>query len=407
MRALTGEKEGQILGENRLLLKGNDFMNLREGQIVEGIVKDLVHFGAFVDIGGAKGLLHKKEISWTGSKHPSEILTLGSKIQVKILQLDREKGWLSLGLKQTPPDPWEKAAERYPVGTKVKGEIVIAMSYGLLVELEQGIKGLLHRSNIPGRRQEEILSDLYACGGEMEVFVLSMDISRRRISLGLERPSGVPWEEFAEKHPPGSLVRGTIKNITDFGLFVEVAKGIDGLVHRSDLSWSPVSGSLQEMYRRGEEIETRVLKMDKERMRISLGIKQIERNPWSDVASRYKVGQVVEGRVNKITPFGAFVEVEPGVDGLVHISNLSPRRVESVEEVVRVGDEVKARVKNIVAEKRKLQLSIRDLISPRPPWKKSWDSLAEHSEFDFGPAGIGQCGWGREGRSGGKDSLRG
>jgi small subunit ribosomal protein S1 len=406
MRGDTGETTGQNLGKNRLLLQGNDFMNLREGQIVEGIVKDFAHFGAFIDIGGINGLLHKKEISWTRSKHPSEFLTLGSKIQVKILELDREKGRLSLGLKQTLPDPWEKTAERYPVGSRVKGRVAMVLSYGLLIELEQGIKGLLHVSNIPGRPEGENLSGLYTTGEEMEIFVLSVDASRKRISLGMEPPSTVSWDQFAGKYPVGSLVRGTIKNITDFGLFVEISKGIDGLVHRSDLSWSTVSGSLEEMYRRGQEIETLVLKMDKARMRISLGIKQIERNPWNDLAARYQVGQMVKGRVNKTTHFGAFVELEPGVDGLVHISNLSPRRVETVEEVVKAGDEIQALVKHIDVEKRKIQLSIRDLISP-PSWKKSWDSLAAHSEFDFSPAGIGPWDWGREGKSGGKDSLRG
>jgi small subunit ribosomal protein S1 len=407
LKGVAEEKLGQRLEKNRLLLKGNYFMNFREGQIVEGVVKNFAHFGAFIDVGGVKGLLHKKEISWNNHKHPAEILTLGSKIQVKILQLDREKGWLSLGLKQTLPDPWEKAAERYAVGTRVEGRVGAVMRYGLLLELEDGVKGLLHGSNIPGLGEGEKLSDLYPRGKELEGFVLSVDVSRKRISLGLERPSSTSWKDFAERYPPGSLVRGKIKNITDFGLFVEISRGIDGLVHRSDLSWSPVLGSLEQMYRRGQEIETLVLKLDKDRMRISLGLKQIERNPWKDAAARYKIGQVVKGRVNKITRFGAFVEVEPGIDGLVHISNLSPRRVERVEEVVKAGDEIKAVVKHIDAEKRKFQLSIRDLMPAPPPWKKSWDSLAEDSEYDFGPVAVGEWGLGREGRSGGKDSLRG
>jgi small subunit ribosomal protein S1 len=376
MRELRGEKEDPNLGKNRMLLKGKDFVNFKEGQIVEGVVKNFAHFGAFVDIGGVNGLLHKKEVAWTRPRHPSEILTLGSKIQVKILQLDREKGWLALGLKQTLPDPWEKIAKKYPVGTRRKGRIAAVMSYGLLVELEEGVKGLLHGSHIGGRRAEENLSDLYASGEEVEVFVLSVDESRKRISLGLEQPSKISWDNFAEKYPVGSMVRGKIKNITDFGLFIEISRGIDGLVHRSDLSWSPILGSLQEMYRRGEEIEAMVLKMDKERMRVSLGIKQIERNPWKDLAERYQIGQVVRGRVIKIVKFGAFVELEPGVDGLIHISNLSPRRVEKVEEEVKMGDEIKAVIKHIDAERRKLQLSIRDLIVAPPLRKRSWDSAA-------------------------------
>lgn len=207
----TEGKAGESLGKNRLLLKGNDFMHFREGQIVEGVVKNFAHFGAFIDIGGVNGLLHKKEISWTSHKHPAKIFTLGSKIQVKILQLDREKGWLSLGLKQTLPDPWEKAAERYPVGTRVKGRVGAVMRYGLLVELEEGVKGLLHGSNIPGRGKGENLSDLYPRGKELEVFVLSVDASHKRISLGLERPSRASWKDFAERYSAGSLVRGKIK----------------------------------------------------------------------------------------------------------------------------------------------------------------------------------------------------
>ena len=335
--------------------------DLEEGKIVEGVVKNITDYGAFIDLGGIDGLMHITDMSWGRINHPSDVLTVGAKIKVKVLQFDRENQRVSLGLKQTIPDPWDNVAGRFPVGTRVKGTVTSITDYGAFVQLAEGVEGLVHVSEMAWTKRVRHPSKILSVGDEVEVMILDVDQNQKRISLGLKQTTPNPWDTIAERYPVGTKIQGRIKNITDFGIFIGIDEGIDGLVHISDISWTQRLKHPSEMYRKGQEVQAIVLNIDKENQRFSLGIKQIQKNPWEDSHHRFKVGQLVKGKVTNVTKFGAFVELEPGIEGLVHISELSHQRVEKADEVVKAGDEIQAVVINVDPKKHKIGLSIKDV----------------------------------------------
>ena len=361
-------RRGNVVLSRRILLeKERDAIRqktleyLEEGKIVEGVVKNITDYGAFVDLGGIDGLMHITDMSWGRINHPSDVLTVGAKIKAKVLQFDREHQRVSLGLKQTIPDPWEGVAGRFPVSARVKGTVTSITDYGAFVQLAEGVEGLVHISEMVWTKRVRHPSKILSVGDEVEVMVLEVDQSQKRISLGLKQTSPNPWDTIAERYPVGTKIQGRIKNITDFGIFIGIDEGIDGLVHISDISWTQRLKHPSEMYRKGQEVQAIVLNIDKENQRFSLGIKQIQKNPWEDAHHRFKVGQLVKGKVTNVTKFGAFIELEPGIEGLVHISELSHQRVEKADEVVKNGDEIQAVVINVEPKKHKIGLSIKDI----------------------------------------------
>jgi len=358
---------------------------LKEGQIVEGVVKNITDYGVFIDLGGIDGLMHITDISWGRINHPSEVLTLGSKIKVKILQFDREHQRVSLGLKQTLPDPWEKIIERFPVGARVKGKVTSITDYGAFIQLQEGVEGLVHVSEMSWTKRVKHPSKILSVGDEVEVMVLEVEPGQKRISLGLKQTVPNPWDTIAEHYPVGTKIQGRIKNITDFGIFIGIDEGIDGLVHISDVSWIQRLKHPSEVFKKGQEVQAIVLNIDKENQRFSLGMKQIQRNPWDDVHHRFKIGQTIQGKVTNVTKFGAFVEIEPGIEGLVHISELSNQRVEKATEVAKVGDEVQAVVINVDPKKHKIGLSIKEVgRSQAHPSRKEPPPAYDDDTSDFG-----------------------
>ncbi len=361
-------RRGNVVLSRRILLeKERDAIRqktleyLEEGKIVEGVVKNITDYGAFIDLGGIDGLMHITDMSWGRINHPSDVLTAGAKIRAKVLQFDREHQRVSLGLKQTIPDPWENVAGKFPVGTRIKGTVTSITDYGAFVQLAEGVEGLVHISEMVWTKRVRHPSKILSVGDEVEVMVLEVDQGQKRVSLGLKQTTPNPWDTIAERYPVGTKIQGRIKNITDFGIFIGIDEGIDGLVHISDISWTQRLKHPSEMYRKGQEVQAIVLNIDKENQRFSLGIKQIQKNPWEDAHHRFKVGQLVKGKVTNVTKFGAFIELEPGIEGLVHISELSHQRVEKADEVVKNGDEIQAVVINVEPKKHKIGLSIKDI----------------------------------------------
>jgi small subunit ribosomal protein S1 len=350
-----------LLEKERESLRQKTLEHLEEGQIVEGVVKNITDYGAFIDLGGIDGLMHITDMSWARITHPSDVLALGQKIKVKVLQFDRENQRVSLGLKQTQSDPWENITEKYPVGSRVKGKVTSITDYGAFVQLQEGVEGLVHVSEMSWTKRVRHPSKILSVGDEVEVMVLDLDTAQKRISLGLKQTTPNPWDTIAERYPIGTKIQGRIKNITDFGIFIGIDEGIDGLVHISDISWVQRLKHPSELYKKGQEVQAIVLNIDRESQRFSLGMKQIQKNPWEDVHHRFKVGQMVKGKVTNITKFGAFIELEPGIEGLVHISELSHDRVEQPTDVVKAGDEVEAVVINVEPRKHKIGLSIKDI----------------------------------------------
>ncbi len=349
-----------ILEKERELLRKQTLENIHEGAIVEGVVKNITDYGAFVDLGGVDGLVHLSDLSWGKVSHPSQIVKIGDRIKVKVLKFDSEAVKISLGLKQTKPDPWLTAKERYPVGSKVQGRVVNIADYGAFVEIEEGLEGLIHISEMAWTKIRHP-SQKVKVGDHVEVIVLDMDTEAKRLSLGLKQVEPNPWEALASKYPPGSRIKGVVKNITDFGIFVGVDEGIDGLVHISDLSWKKVKHP-SELFTRGQEIESVVLNIDKDAYRFSLSTKLLERNPWDKVEERYKPGMIVDGKVTSIADFGAFVEIEDGLEGLVHISELN--RGQKKGGKIAVGDHVEVEILNVNSDEKKIGLSIRKKHKP-------------------------------------------
>ncbi len=374
-----------LLEKERESLRNKTLETLAEGQIVDGVVKNITDYGAFVDLGGIDGLMHITDISWGRINHPSDVLTVGAKVKVKVLQFDRDNQRLSLGLKQTLPDPWEKVAERYPVNSRVKGKVTSITDYGAFVQLEEGVEGLVHVSDMSWTKKVRHPSKILSVGDEVEVMVLEVDQTQKRISLGLKQTSPNPWDTIGERYPVGTKIQGRIKNITEFGIFIGIDEGIDGLVHISDISWTQHLKHPSELFKKGQEVQAIVLNIDKENQRFSLGMKQLNRNPWDEIHHHYRVGQMVKGKITNITKFGAFVELEPGIEGLVHISELSHKRVEKAAEVVNAGDEIQAVVINVDPKKHKIGLSLKDLTRYQgaPPQKEAPPAF-EDDTSDFG-----------------------
>ena len=374
-----------LLEKERESLRQKTLENLAEGQLVEGVVKNITDYGAFVDLGGIDGLMHITDMSWARINHPSDVLTLGTKIKVKVLQFDREHQRLSLGLKQTFPDPWENVVEKFPVGARVKGKVTSITDYGAFVQLQEGVEGLVHVSEMSWTKRVRHPSKILSAGDEVEVMVLDADQGQKRISLGLKQTTLNPWDTIAERYPVGTKIQGRIKNITDFGIFIGIDEGIDGLVHISDISWIQRLKHPSEVFKKGQEVQAIVLNIDKENQRFSLGIKQIQKNPWDDVHHRFRIGQMIKGKVTNVTKFGAFVEIEAGIEGLVHISELSHQRVENATEVTKVGDEIQAVVINVDPKRHKIGLSIKDIdrYQAHPPRKEPSTAYYDDTS-DFG-----------------------
>lgn len=353
-----------ILEREREAEKRETLERLEVGEIVEGVIKNITDYGVFIDLGGVDGLLHVTDISWGRITRPADNFTKGDRIQVKVISFDREKERVALGLKQLITNPWETITDRYPAGSILPGRVVNVTDYGVFVELEQGVEGLIHISEMFWTREIKHPSKVLSLGDQINVMVLDVNPGAKRISLGLKQTTQNPWETLREKYPEGSVVRGVIRNITNFGIFVGIEDGIDGLIHMSDISWRQRVKHPSEHFKKGQEIEAMVLNIDVEHEKFSLGIKQIEKNPWEDLDRKYKPGTVVTGKVTNLTDFGVFVELEEGIEGLVHISEISQKRVKSSSDLFAVGDTISAVIKNLDLKSRKIRLSIKDLEGP-------------------------------------------
>ena len=349
-----------ILEKEREAEKRETLLNIEEGKIVEGVIKNITDYGLFIDLGGIDGLLHVTDISWGRITRPSDHFSKGEKIRVKVLSFDRDKERVALGLKQLASNPWETIKDKYPLHTIVEGRVVNLTDYGVFVELETGVEGLIHVSEMFWTREIKHPSKVLSVGQRVQVMILDINTETKRISLGLKQTTPNPWETLKTKYPEGSIIKGVIRNITNFGIFVGVEEGIDGLIHMSDISWKQRVKHPSEMFKKGQEVEVMVLNIDVEHEKFSLGLKQLEKNPWEELSVRYPSGSVVSGKVTNITDFGIFVEIEEGIEGLVHISELSSRRVKSSSELFALNDTVTAVVKNVDPKSRKIRLSIKD-----------------------------------------------
>ncbi len=366
------KRRGNIVLSRRVLLeqhresqRGETLKTLSEDQVVEGVVKNLTDYGAFIDLGGIDGLLHITDMSWGRVNHPSDILNVGDKVQVKVLKFDRDKERVSLGMKQTTTDPWLDVETIYPVGTKVTGKVVSLTDYGAFVELAQGVEGLIHVSEMSWTKRIKHPNKLLNVGDEVESVVLALDIPNRRISLGLKQVEPNPWDVIGEKFPAGTIIEGQVKNITDFGIFVGVDEGIDGLVHISDLSWTKRIKHPSEIYKKGDTVRACVLNIDRENERFSLGIKQLEEDPWQSIPKRYAPGTILQGKVTSVTDFGIFIEIEEGIEGLIHVSEISKEKIDNPKDFANVGDELEAVVLNVDTVDRKIALSVKQLANQK------------------------------------------
>jgi small subunit ribosomal protein S1 len=350
-----------LLEKEREKLRETTLETLQEGQIVDGVIKNITDYGAFIDLGGIDGLLHVTDMSWGRVNHPSELFRVGDEIKVKVLRFDPESERVSLGLKQIQPDPWRDAAMRYPIGRRISGKVVSLTDYGAFVELEPGIEGLVHVSEMSWTKRVKHPSKLVNVGDAVEAVVLDVDEHNRKISLGMKQIEPNPWSVIEDKYPVGTRVRGTIRNITNFGVFVGLEEGVDGLVHVSDISWTEQIKHPSEKFQKGDEIEGVVLKIDRENEKFSLGIKQLTPNPWDDIKRKYPVGSEITGEVTSVADFGAFVKLEEGIEGLIYTSELSTEKVENPASVVSAGQSVTALVTKVDPVEQKISLSIRAL----------------------------------------------
>lgn len=353
-----------ILEQERVAAKTETLEGIEEGHILEGVIKNITDYGLFIDLGGIDGLLHVTDISWGRITRPSDNFSKGDKIKVKVLSFDREKERVSLGLKQLMDNPWEMIERKYAVGSVLEGKVVNLTDYGVFVEMEPGVEGLVHITEMFWTREIKHPSKVLSVGDIVKVMVLDVNPEVKRISLGLKQTTENPWEALKQKYPEGSIVKGVIRNITNFGFFVGIEEGIDGLVHVSDISWKQNVKHPSELYKKGQEVEAMVLNIDVTNEKFSLGIKQVDKNPWDEKNFIYATGSVINGKVTNVTDFGIFVELEEGVEGLVHISELSHKRVKSASEIYAVGDVVSAIVKSVDLQNRRIRLSIKDYESP-------------------------------------------
>ena len=341
------EKKAELLG------------SLQKGEIRKGKVKNITDFGAFIDLDGIDGLLHITDMSWGRIKHPSEMLKVGQELDVMVLEVDQDRERISLGLKQCSENPWVTIAEQFPKGTRVKGKVVNLAAYGAFVEIAPGIEGLVHISEFSWTKRVARASDMLNQGDEVDVEILSVDSENQKIALGIRQTQANPWDSVQDRYPVGGRVKGKVRNFTTYGAFIELEEGIDGMIHVSDMSWTRKINHPSECLEKGKEVEAVVLDVNPKEQRISLGLKQASQDPWSEIASKYKVGALVKGKVSKIASFGAFIELEDGVDGLVHISQISDQRVDKVKDALQAGQEVEARVVKVDRNERRIGLSIR------------------------------------------------
>jgi small subunit ribosomal protein S1 len=348
-----------LLETERKRMRESTLGTLSEGQILDGVIKNLTDYGAFIDLGGIDGLLHITDMSWGRINHPGELFHVGDEIKVKVLKFDAEAERVSLGLKQIQPDPWIDAGMRYPLGMRIQGKVVSLTDYGAFIELEPGIEGLVHVSEMSWTKRVKHPSKVVTIGDDVEAVVLDVDERDRKISLGMKQIEENPWTVIEERYPVGTHVSGQVRNITNFGIFVGLEEGIDGLVHVSDISWTEQVKHPSDRFEKGDEVQAVVLKIDKENEKFSLGIKQLEANPWDDILKKYKVGSELTGPITSVTDFGVFVKLEDGIDGLVYSSELAPERIETPSEHFKVGETVTALVVKVDANEQKISLSIR------------------------------------------------
>ncbi len=366
----------KLIEHEREAAKSRLLEKVAEGDLIKGTVKNIADFGAFIDLGGIDGLLHITDMSWGRINHPSEMLKIDQEVEVKILNIDMDKEKIALGLKQKEASPWEEIEGRYPVGSRVRGEVVNLMSYGAFVRLEDGIEGLVHISEMSWTRRINHPSDIVSQGEEVDVVVLDIDKNKQEISLGMKQTEVNPWELVAEKYPSGTIIEGAVRNLANYGAFVEIEPGIDGLLHVSDLSWTKKVAHPNEILQKGDVLKCVVLDVDQEKQRVALGVKQLTEDPWVDaIPGAYKPGMVVRGKVTKITNFGVFVELEDDLEGLLHISELADHKVESPQDIVKANEEVDVKILRVDTDERKIGLSLK-----RAQWGAIEEARAEREE---------------------------
>ena len=374
----------EVIEAERAELRQSFLQTVKVGDLVEGQVKNITDFGAFVDLQGMDGLLHITDMSWGRINHPSEMLHIGKTVEVQILDVDREKERVSLGLKQMTENPWEDIEARYPIGQRVKGKITKLLPYGAFIEMEKGVEGLVHVSELSWVKRITRPSDVLELDQEIEAVVLGISIDEQKISLGVRQLEANPWDEIEARYPIGQRITGAVRNLTTYGAFVGLEEGIDGMIHVSDLSWTRKINHPSEVLKKGDEVEAVVLSIDKENQRVSLGVKQAENDPWSDIDDKFKVGDLVKGQVDKIASFGDFVNLKDDIEGLIHISQLSEEHVERVKDVLKVGDDVEARVIKVDKVERRIGLSIKAVSYSEDELKKesqSFETLKPSSEM--------------------------
>jgi small subunit ribosomal protein S1 len=364
----VNQRKGNVIVSRRMFMeeerdrkKKEFWKNVKIDQVIYGIVRNITDYGAFIDLGGVDGLLYLNEITWGRITHPKEYLRVGDEIKVKVIDIDTEKERVSVSIKQLKQDPWLKIDEKYGVGTKVRGKVAGIVDYGVFVELEQGIEGLLHISEMSWDKRLKNPNKIVKKGDWLDLIVLDVDKEKNRVSLGLKQLLPDPWEELVAQYPPGHIVKGRIKNVTDFGMFVGIGNGIDGLVHMSEVSWSRRKKIVSETFKKGTMVEALVINVDKAQKKFSLSLKQLKENPWRGLLSRYQVGEIVEGYVTSITDFGAFVEIEEGIEGLIHLSEMDEVKGKHPSEIFNIDDKVKAVILNIDAKDKRIGLSVKTI----------------------------------------------
>ncbi|HEY3321280.1 MAG TPA: 30S ribosomal protein S1 [Planctomycetota bacterium] len=363
------ERRNIVLSRRKLLEEERDRMKkdllgtIQKGEVRRGIVKNITEFGAFIDLGGIDGLLHITDMSWGRIQHPSELLKVDQTVEVKVLEFDLTRERISLGMKQLQQNPWQMAPNKYPIGSKVSGEVVNIMPYGAFVKLEPGVEGLVHISEMSWTRSIQHPNEVVALGQQVEVVVLDINPEKQEISLGMKQAEANPWTQVEEKYPIGTKIKGKVRNMTTYGAFVELEEGIDGLLHVSDMSWTKKITHPSAMLKKGDEVEAVVLSVDKERKRVALGLKQLSNDPWAtDIPSRFHPGDIVKGEVTKLTSFGAFVEIDQDLEGLLHISEMTDGKVEKPEEIVQPGQKLELKILNVDPNERKIGLSLKAMV---------------------------------------------
>ena len=381
----------RVIEEERDEMKEQLMQVIEVGQLRRGVVKNITDFGAFVDLGGIDGLLHITDMSWGRISHPSEIVAIDEEIEIMILNIDRDRERISLGLKQKEPSPWDNIDEKYPVGSKVRGQVVNVMSYGAFVKIEEGVEGLVHISEMSWTRRVAHPSEVVAIGDMVDVIVLSINQEKQEISLGMKQTEVNPWTLVQEKYPPGTVIEGRVRNMTNYGAFIEIEEGIDGLLHVSDISWTKKINHPSEILKKGEKTQAIVLSVDQDKKRVALGMKQLSPDPWLDrIPQKYVVGEMVHGRITKVTNFGVFVELEGDLEGLLHVSELTDHKIATPEEVVNVGDEVDVRILRVDPRERKIGLSMREYVPGEGPSIPEEPAQAEEAVPKEPQRGFGQ-----------------